>query len=197
MRRLDRFDSLRVITPCSVPWSSMEGDDDKRFCGKCRKNVYNVANMTRAEALDVIERSEGRVCMLLTRRADGRIVTGDCWAVLRRARRRGLWAFVAVLPVVLATQLWAQTVGLRGLSNLFGSSRAQRPVAGGAAMPAIDPSAVAPPFPLPIATPGEIGFAPEAPEPSRRRQIHRRRDITIKGEISPTLLEGLWQAQDE
>ena len=60
MKRASRLDSLRVITPCTVPWSSMKGDDAVRFCDKCRKNVYNVAALSRAEAVAIIERAEGR-----------------------------------------------------------------------------------------------------------------------------------------
>jgi hypothetical protein len=119
MKRPDRLDSLRVITPCNVPWSSMTGDDAVRFCGQCRKNVYNVAALSRAEAVALIEQAEGRVCMQLTRRADGTIATGDCWAQLRRARSRGLVAFAVALPVILAAQLWSQAFGLRTLFAIF------------------------------------------------------------------------------
>jgi hypothetical protein len=118
MKRVS-LESLRVVTPCSVAWSSMKGDDAVRFCGQCRKNVYNVAQLSRAEAVALIERAEGRVCMQLTRRADGTIATGDCWAQLRRARKRGLLALAAALPIILAAQLWSQGFGLRALSSYF------------------------------------------------------------------------------
>lgn len=117
MRHLDRLDSLRIVTPCDVPWSSMVGDGAVRFCGQCRKNVYDVSAMTRDEALETIARTEGRVCLRLARRRDGTIATGDCWARLRRARRRGTLAFLAVLPLVLATELWVACLGLRALSD--------------------------------------------------------------------------------
>src|SRR5262245_38832274 len=54
MKPRDRLDSLQIVTPCSVPWSSMNGDDAVRFCDRCRKNVYNVAAMTPDEAVDII-----------------------------------------------------------------------------------------------------------------------------------------------
>jgi predicted Fe-S protein YdhL (DUF1289 family) len=128
MRHADPLDALRIVTPCPIAWSDMSGDDRIRFCGRCRKNVYNVAEMSRSEALAVIERTEGRVCMRLTRRTDGTVVTGDCWTRLRQARRRGLLAFAAMLPVVLAAQLWAQGFGLRALGGLLrGRSSAPPP----------------------------------------------------------------------
>jgi hypothetical protein len=119
MKKTDRLDALRIITPCTVPWSSMKGDEQVRFCGQCRKNVYDVSAMTRSAALSLIERAEGRVCMQIARRPDGTIATGDCWAPLRRARRRGILALAAALPIVLAAQLWSQAFGLRALGALF------------------------------------------------------------------------------
>jgi hypothetical protein len=119
MRRGDCLDSLRIVSPCDVPWSSMEGDEAVRFCGKCRKNVYNVAQLPRAEAVALIERAEGRVCMQLTRRSDGTIVTGDCWAQLRRARKRGLFALALAAPAIFAATLWSQAFGLRALFGWF------------------------------------------------------------------------------
>lgn len=130
MKRHDRLDSLRIITPCSVPWDDMKGDDTVRYCGKCSKNVYNVAELTRAEAIALVERAEGRVCMQLSWRRDGTVATGDCWVRLRRARRRGLLALLAALPVIFLAQLWSQAFGLRLLSGLFDARPALRTVMG-------------------------------------------------------------------
>lgn len=163
MKRHDRLDSLRIITPCTVPWSSMTGDDAVRFCGKCSKNVYNVAELTRAEAIDLVERAEGRVCMQLSWRRDGTLATGDCWARLRRARRRGLLALLAALPVILVAQLWSQAFGLRVVYGLF---HHQPPCA---------PAMMGEPAPEPP-MPGGIGFPDDGP-PKR-------------GEIAPPATKG-------
>jgi hypothetical protein len=163
MNRASRLDSLRIVTPCTVPWSSMNGDDAVRFCAKCRKNVYNVAALDPAEALALVERAEGRVCMQLTRRTDGTVVTGDCWAQLRRARKRGLLALAVAAPAILATQLWSQAFGLRALSEIFDRS-APMAVAGAAAV--AEPHA-----------PGGVALpAPVDPPPLDRH--------VLKGEIS-------------
>jgi hypothetical protein len=119
MKRVRRLDSLRIATPCPVSWESMTGDDAVRFCDRCRKNVYNVAALDPTEAIALIERAEGRPCLLLTRRSDGTVVTGDCWAQLRRARKRGLTALAVAAPVIIATQLWSQAFGLRSLVSFF------------------------------------------------------------------------------
>lgn len=44
----------RVATPCRADWDAMVGDDRSRFCGSCRKNVYNLSVMTAAEAATLI-----------------------------------------------------------------------------------------------------------------------------------------------
>jgi hypothetical protein len=167
MKRVS-LDSLRVVTPCPVDWSSMRGDDAVRFCDECRKNVYNVAALTEAEAIAVIERAEGRVCMQLTRRPDGTIVTGDCWAALRRARKRGLLALAAAAPAILLAALWSQALGLRTLSGIF---RAAPP-----------PQAA----PLPRLRDDEDRVLPEkTPAPSHKRLMGKvtahHREVTVTG----------------
>lgn len=101
------LEDIQIATPCQVPWDSLRGDDRVRACGRCQKNVYNVSEMTRVEALSLIRRHEGRVCLRIHRRPDGTVVTGDCWSRLRAARRRGLLSFVAVLLAIA----WMQLVG--------------------------------------------------------------------------------------
>jgi len=177
MKPGDRLDRLRIVTPCDVPWSSMMGDDQVRFCDRCRKNVYNVAEMTRAEAVALIDRAEGRVCMQIARRPDGTIVTGDCWARLRRARRRGILAFAAALPVVLVAQLWSQAFGLRALSGFFQRGPARAAAIRGTAEPPSKLPAAPPVFPdanRPLT--GEIAFVdpPPAPKaPAKKRTLPR------------------------
>jgi hypothetical protein len=90
-----------------------------RFCDRCRKNVYNVATMLPGEALALIRRNERGVCLQLTRRRDGTLVTGDCCARLRQARRKGILVLIVMLPFVLAAQLGAQAFGLRTLWSVL------------------------------------------------------------------------------
>jgi hypothetical protein len=117
---VDPLDAIKIASPCTVAWSSLVGDERVRHCGQCCKNVYNVAAMTREEALSLIEGKERRICMRLTYRADGTIATGNCRARLRAARRRGMFAFGGMLVVMLAAEVWAQAFGLRALTVLFG-----------------------------------------------------------------------------
>ncbi len=71
------LDVLEVERPCTRDWSAMKGTDCVRFCGHCRKNVYNLSGMSRAEAQRLLDVHEGDVCVRLVRRADGTVVTAD------------------------------------------------------------------------------------------------------------------------
>jgi hypothetical protein len=106
----------------------MHGDQRVRHCESCRKNVYNVAELTRAQALELIAGREP-VCLRIYRRPDGTVVTNDCWSRLRRARRRWMWAFVAMLANIRWVRLVAMFVGIAGLWRLV-----QRPATGTAAV---------------------------------------------------------------
>jgi|tagenome__1003787_1003787.scaffolds.fasta_scaffold20700877_2 hypothetical protein len=119
MRQADPIDALQVVAPCPMLWSDMQGDDRVRFCDRCRKSVYNLAAMSRSEALTIIGGVEGQACVQLTRRPDGTVTTGDCWTLLRQARQRGVVAFAVMLVIVLAGGLRAPIVGLRNLAALL------------------------------------------------------------------------------
>jgi hypothetical protein len=66
----------------------MIGDHRVRFCDHCQLNVYNIAELSRAEAEKLIASTEGRLCARLFRRADGTVLTKDCPVGLRALRRR-------------------------------------------------------------------------------------------------------------
>ena len=171
----DAIDELEISSPCSVPWEGMRGDGRVRFCGQCRQNVYNVQEMSRAEARRLIARREGRVCVRILRRDDGTVVTADCWSRLRAARRRGLVPFVVMMIVVGWTELLAARFGIRALRSAFLAPRmglaAVRPVADASTLPAGQPKPE-PPRPLPRL----MGAPPRFPE------------VSVKlGEIAPPL----------
>lgn len=54
---------LRIQTPCPKSWGELSGDDRKRFCSQCSLHVHNAAELTRREAEDLVQASDGRVCM--------------------------------------------------------------------------------------------------------------------------------------
>lgn len=89
---MSRFSSplskVRVASPCPADWDSMMGDERVRFCGQCELNVYNLSALTKAQAENLIVRTEGRLCIRFYRRTDGSVLTQDCPVGLRALRQR-------------------------------------------------------------------------------------------------------------
>ena len=95
---------VEITSPCDRDWNKMTGDDQIRFCGDCKKNVYNISEYSKREAKELIEQHEGQVCLRLYRRADGTVVTSDCslLQVASRWSRIGLLASIGVLLLILS-----------------------------------------------------------------------------------------------
>lgn len=84
---------LHVPSPCTVPWKSMTGSKQVRFCDLCRKNVYNLTAMTADEANALLAGPE-TPCVRFYRRLDGTVVTSDrCGNRAARVWRRVAGAF--------------------------------------------------------------------------------------------------------
>ena len=69
---------VEVLKRCPASWRQMKGNDQVRFCSICRKNVYNLSNMTAEQAFQVMEDTEGNFCARFYQRPDGSVVTTDC-----------------------------------------------------------------------------------------------------------------------
>jgi hypothetical protein len=166
----DALDLVEIPIPCEIPWDSMPGDEQVRHCGQCRQNVYNVSAYTRAEAMKLLQ---GRACLRIYRRPDNTVITSDCRARLRAARKRGLLIVAGALVVVLWAQICAQFVGLMGLRRVIGSRHTQTTAA-----------------PAPIPVPGQVALPP-SDRPAIRRV--KPRGLAELGE--PTM--GDWIGDDD
>jgi len=93
---------LEIASPCTVAWDSMRGDDNVRFCGQCRLNVYNLSGMSTRDALSLVASREHRVCVRFYRRPDGTVVTQDCGSAARRAARLMFGAICTFIALVIA-----------------------------------------------------------------------------------------------
>ena len=85
------LDSLLLAYPCPVDWSSMKGDESKRFCSKCSQNVYNISDLSKSEAEQFLEDSiheERLPCIRFFVRPDGTIKTNDCSKFFRPIKRQ-------------------------------------------------------------------------------------------------------------
>jgi hypothetical protein len=97
---------LNVPSPCTVPWKSMAGTEQVRFCAQCRKNVYNLSAMTAAEADGLLAGGPDTPCVRFYRRLDGTVVTTHrCGSRAARTWRR------------LTATLGAMLVGLASLAG--------------------------------------------------------------------------------
>src|SRR5215831_3997690 len=178
----DAVDQIEIRSPCTVSWDAMRpagGEGRVRFCGECRQNVYNIEMMSRGEAHRLISVREGRVCVRILRRPDGTVVTADCWARLRAARRRGFLPFLGMLVLVGFTELIAIGAGLTRLRAMLGGPppvpRVSLPIAGQVVAPPPTPIMGAPP-PPPEREMGEKAPSPryvkghvKAPKPPERQ----------------------------
>ena len=63
MKKLTFEETIKVMNPCSENWDEMIGNDHFRFCSHCAKNVNDISSMTRKEAMRVVRRSGGRLCV--------------------------------------------------------------------------------------------------------------------------------------
>ena len=129
--KYDQLDQLRIAKPCPASWDEMRGDDKKRFCTQCEHNVYNLSEMTRAEATDLIEQSESRVCVRMYIRQDGILMTRDCGKPESAPKRR-FWA-TALLTSLLSAFGLGQHPTRQVPSedfHLTGKIQANRPITG-------------------------------------------------------------------
>jgi len=109
MKNNFELDNLRIASPCPVGWEQMTGDERVRLCRLCDLHVYNISEMTPAEAYALIAKSEGRICARLVRRIDGTIMTRDCPVGLRAIRRQVAKTAGAVFAAIMT--LCATVVG--------------------------------------------------------------------------------------
>jgi hypothetical protein len=106
------LESIKIASPCAADWEEMIGDNQRRFCGACKLNVYNLSGMSRREAEKLILQSENRLCVRFYKRPDGSILTKDCpvgWQVIRRNISKTATALSGI-----------------GLANYFAESREQQ-----------------------------------------------------------------------
>jgi hypothetical protein len=101
MTGTDRFlDDIEVATPCPAAWEQMMGDERVRHCAECKLNVYNLSEMTRSEATQLVQQTENRLCVRFLRREDGTVITRDCPVGLAAVRRGVRLARARVIALV-------------------------------------------------------------------------------------------------
>ena len=103
LRSLDR---ITIPTPCNADWDSMTGNDQVRFCEHCNLHVNNLSSMTRLDAMRLVARSQGRLCVRYIQTLDGGVLTKGVPEKLHRISRRvsriAAGAFTASLSLTSA-----------------------------------------------------------------------------------------------
>ena len=105
MTETNLLDRLYVASPCSVKWEEMHGDDRIRTCDACAKNVYNISNMAKVEAEELLRSKQTSMCVQFYRRHDGTIITDDCPVGLKKIRdtfRLAMGAVAAVASLIVS-----------------------------------------------------------------------------------------------
>lgn len=95
------LDNIKIASPCSADWQEMYGDDQKRYCSYCKLNVYNLSEMTRAEAEKFLFEAEGRICVRLYKRSDGTVITQDCPVGWAKVKQKVSKAATAVFSLIV------------------------------------------------------------------------------------------------
>ena len=103
------LNQISVAKPCHESWDAMTGDDKKRFCGGCKKNVYNLSAMTEAEAQETLKIDNP--CVRFYRRVDGTVLTQDCPVGVRRVRVRLAMAASGAVAAIASTLACQKTMG--------------------------------------------------------------------------------------
>jgi hypothetical protein len=111
---------MHIAKPCNQSWAAMAGDDRVRHCGVCRKNVFNIAEMTAAEVEALIRETNGRFCARLYRRADGGVMTKDCPKGLAKVRRKRAFALAQVGVTMLLAGSLSGCMGSTGSGSETG-----------------------------------------------------------------------------
>ena len=96
---------FRIASPCPMSWERMPGSERVRYCSQCRLNVYNLAEMPKAEVEALVRSTQGRLCGRLYMRGDQTATTRDCGGYQARQKLRRWLTAVGVFLLVGFT--WA------------------------------------------------------------------------------------------
>jgi ankyrin repeat protein len=92
-----------IPAPCDADWDSMTGNNRVRFCDHCSLHVTNLSGLTRQEAISLVARSEGRLCVRFVKRGGGSVLSKQAplklHHIARRVSRIAAGAFTATLSL--------------------------------------------------------------------------------------------------
>ena len=134
-KNLVALNNIHIAAPCRADWAQMSGDERVRHCSECDLNVYNLSEMTRAEAERLILSREGRLCVRFYRRSDGTILTQNCPRGVRVLIRR-----VSRIAAAILTATMSVGSTLSYAASKKPSQAQENPATGGIDVTVMDPS---------------------------------------------------------
>jgi hypothetical protein len=114
MKRKNFLELIDVPKPCDKSWDEMTGDNQTRLCSHCDTQIHNLSEMSAKEVQKLLTQSKGKVCVRLTRDADGKVQTNDrkYYQIKRNAR---IAASVLSITLALTTVPFAQSANTKSL----------------------------------------------------------------------------------
>jgi hypothetical protein len=113
----------------------MGGNDQVRYCGACRKSVYNLSKMTRSQAEALVAASHGDLCARFVRLPDGTVQTEEPHSHFGLLDRRASPVAAAIVTAVLgvgpAAALPNRAASASGWSSAAQDGAAVQPAAQG------------------------------------------------------------------
>ncbi len=86
----------------------MTGDNQSRLCSHCDTNIHNLSEMSGREVTKLLTRNKGRVCVRMTRDADGKVQTNDRKFHQIKSKTRIAASFLSI-TLALTTVPFAQS----------------------------------------------------------------------------------------
>lgn len=108
MAKKSFLDSIDVPKPCSASWDEMFGNDKKRFCASCEKDVYNLSGIPRREARKLVATSAGKICVRYARLPNGKVLTTEQKLHQISRRTSKVAAGVIAATISLSAMTYAQ-----------------------------------------------------------------------------------------
>jgi len=159
----------------------MKGDERKRFCGDCKLHVYNLSDMTKYDAENLLRLSEGRLCVRYFQRPDGTVLTQDCpvgWARVKRrlsvAAAAAFGLFISFMGLLGAAALFARKGPVMG--KIAFATPTPEPLMGAIAMPSPTPRVSPSPTPEGRWLTGDVA-APNKIDEELKRKVLRQSGI--------------------
>lgn len=112
MSKFEKLRKLRVAEPCSENWNEMFGNDRVRYCCHCAKSVNDISAMSPKEALRLVKRSRGNICIRYIEHPVTKepVIAGRLYQIARRAP-------------ALAAGVVGATLGLSAMTYAQGGTR--------------------------------------------------------------------------